>query len=220
MQLHRARILWSLAWINIGTHVLGLALALVGIRPGSPLVTLEERLSYLSTAPALWTIGWGVWMACALALLAFLAALLGCLPKSSVAGTLALVLAGAGVAVDLVCETVHITVMPGLASSSPLTTDLFLAFERALVASGAIVANGLYAIAVLLVTRCLARHANGARYIPYLGYGTFLCGMLMVAAGFASDPRYLELVTGPTIGIFCGWCFAVTRHLTRREPQL
>src|SRR5947209_7278642 len=46
-----AQALVALAWLNVAVHVAGLALAAVGIRPGSPAVPLEERLDYLAGAP-------------------------------------------------------------------------------------------------------------------------------------------------------------------------
>ena len=63
-----------LAWANVVLHVGALVGAAVGMRPGSPLVPLDERLEYLAAAPLAWTLAWIAWMLCALALIAFLAA--------------------------------------------------------------------------------------------------------------------------------------------------
>ena len=43
------RPLMALAWLNVFLHLVALALAAVGMRPGSPLVPLHERLSYLAS---------------------------------------------------------------------------------------------------------------------------------------------------------------------------
>lgn len=208
-------VLRPIAWFNIGVHVLGLVLAVIGLRPGTPLVLLEERLAYLSRAPVLWSIGWGTWAVCALALLAFLWVVHASLQSSSSASLLAVVLAGAGVAIDVSCEAVYITVLPGLAASTD--ARLFLAAERALGAAGAIGANGLYSVAVLVMTLALRSHLGLPRLGQWLGFGTSFFGMLMVVAGVTGIPTHLQLATGPTIGLFCAWTLAVTLHVTRPE---
>ena len=43
-----------LAWVNVGLHLAGLGLAAASMQPGTPLVSLNERLLYLaSTLPRL-----------------------------------------------------------------------------------------------------------------------------------------------------------------------
>jgi hypothetical protein len=45
------------------------------LRPGSVLAPLPERMAYLASRPLAWSLGWGIWMLCALVLVAFMAAL-------------------------------------------------------------------------------------------------------------------------------------------------
>src|SRR5262245_12412224 len=113
------------------------------MRPGTPLAELSQRRAYLAEAPLGWTLGWGGWMLCARALVGFCAALAHRLPASGPVSGLAVTLAAAGAAVDLLCDTVHVVVTPRLASASP---ELFLAFEGTALAAGLIVANGLYTL--------------------------------------------------------------------------
>ena len=49
------------------------AIAALGMRPGTAIIALAERRGYLAAAPFGWTFGWGVWMLCALALIGYVA---------------------------------------------------------------------------------------------------------------------------------------------------
>jgi hypothetical protein len=148
-------------------------------------------------------------MLCALALVGFLAALVPHLdPRLREGATLAVVLAAAGVAVDLLCDTLFIVLLPALARDGP--GPLFLSFERMLGAGGAVVANGLYSLAVLLSVRCSPREGEW-RLARGLGYATSLAGMSLVAAGFTGVPWHLAATTPLTIVLFMCWTLAVAR---------
>ena len=202
------------AGLNVGLHLLGLALALIGMRQGTPLVPLDERLAYLASRPIGWSLGWGTWMLCALALVAFLAVLATHAHGAPLA-SLAVTLAAAGAAIDLLCDGVQIAVLPGLASARLSDPSVFLAWERAAGVGGTVVANGLYSVAVLLAAIALRGRPGMPAHALSLGVATFGAGMLMVVAGFVGDPRRLELATGPTIGAFLLWTVAVARALLR-----
>ncbi|HSB60415.1 MAG TPA: hypothetical protein VLI67_01765 [Vicinamibacteria bacterium] len=201
------------ASLNVALHVLGLALALGHLRPGTPLVPLGSRLGYLAARPLGWSIGWAVWMLCALALVAFLAAVARDAPNRARAA-LAVTVAIAGAAVDLLCDTLQIVVLPQLAARAAADATLFLAAERGLGAGGTVVANGLYSIAVLLMTLALPGRLPALGTV--LGVATFLAGLGMVGAGFTGDPGQLEAATGATLGAFIAWTVAVTWSLRRR----
>lgn len=195
----------GLAWGNLVLHGAGLVLALIGMRPGSPLVPLSERMSYLAGHPAGWRWGWGVWMLCSLLLLTYVAALRSRLPDRSLAADLALTLTAAGMGVDLMCDVVQIRALPFAAGSEPL----FLTLESLAFTGGATVANGLYTAAVLILTLSL-RIGPGARLA---GFATVVFGTAMAMAGLLPSPRLLELATGPTIGFFGLWTILVARDL-------
>jgi hypothetical protein len=218
----QTRPLTRLAWLNVGLHVAGLAFAALGMRPGTPLVGLDERLAYLAGYPLGWSLGWGTWMLCTLALIAFFAALARQLPEHADAARLALILAAAGGAVDLFCDAVYITVLPWLAASySPASEWLFRTVERLATAGGTVVANGLYSIGTLLLTLCLRGRKGLVPGTLGLGYAVFGCGMLLTAAGFLHDAWYLALATGPTIGGFCLWVLWVARSVEQApNPSL
>jgi hypothetical protein len=207
------RLLTLAAWASVGLHVAGLALAVVGMRPGTPLVPAADRAAYLAGRPLAWSVGWAAWMLCALALVAFLAVLAQVVPQASAVLGMAVTLAAAGAAIDLTCDTLLITVLPALAVEGP--TPLFLAAERALGAGGVVVANGLYSVAILLASLGLRAAPAVPSVVRALGYATFAAGMLMVAAGFTGDARQLEVATGLTIVPFLAWTLGVARSLSR-----
>jgi hypothetical protein len=207
------RLLALTAWASVVLHVAGLALAVAGMRPGTPLVPAAERAAYLAGRPLAWSLGWAAWMLCALALVAFLAVLAEAVPQAPAVLRLATTLAAAGAAIDLTCDTLFITLLPALAAEGP--TPLFFAVERALGAGGVVVANGLYSVAILLASLGLRAAAAMPAVVRALGYATFAAGMLMVAAGFTGDAHQLELATGLTIVPFLAWTLGVARSLAR-----
>jgi hypothetical protein len=208
-----------LAWLNVALHALALTMALIGMRPGSPLVALPERLHYLASYPLGWSLGWGTWMLCTFALVAFFAALAQQLPEQRTVPQLAVVLAAAGGTLDLFCDSLQITVLPLLAAQAPVPEATFLAFERAASAGGLIVANGLYATGVLLFTACLHWLRGSRRWVVPVGYGVFAFGMVLVVAGFLNEPRLAAISTGPTIGLYCLWSVLVARSLNSLRCQ-
>jgi hypothetical protein len=200
-----------LALVNVALHLAGLALAASAIRPGTPAVGAAERAAYLAARPLGWTLGWATWMACALALVALVAAIAAARP--SPAAQVAVALAAAGAAVDLVCDVVYITLLPDLAVAGP--TPLFAAVERAAAVAGQAVANGLYSIAVLLLTLSAGR---GHRLVLAFGIATFAGGMALAGAGISGDPTALAISTGATILSFCGWALAMRRAVRAPAP--
>jgi hypothetical protein len=208
-----ARILPALAWANVVLHLLGLAVAWFGLRPGSVAVPLAERMAYLADRPAAWSWGWGIWMLCTLLLVSFMAVLWGLLPRNSAAAQLALTLTAAGMAADLLCDVIQIQVLPLAASAGRAQPDLFLAFERLAFTGGVTVANGLYTTGVLLMTASLGRLVGAPA--RFAGWATVLAGFALVATGFIPSLVLLQGATGATIGFYSLWTVLVSRDLRR-----
>jgi hypothetical protein len=205
-----SRLLPTLAWGNVVLHGLGLALAWFGMRPGSVVVPLAERMAWLAGRPPGWTWGWGVFMLCTLLLVAYMAALRSRIPGQPVAALLAVVFTAAGIAVDLLCDVLQIQVLPLAAQGDP---DLFLAFERLAFTGGATVANGLYTTGVLLMTFCLRGLAGTPARLA--GWATAVSGYAMVVAGLLPSPELLLITTGPTLGFYSLWTVLVARDLSQ-----
>jgi hypothetical protein len=208
----------TLAWANVGAHLVALVLAVVGMRPGSPLVDLAERRAYLAHFPIGWTAGWISWMLCTILLIAFIAVVARELTDRWSA-TVGLMLIIAGGAVDLFCDVIQIGALPMLAARDPFGEESFLLGERVAFMGGLIVANGMYSVAILLLTFALDGRAEMSRLVTPTGWGVFIFGMLMVWAGFVNSPRLAELSTGPTIVLFCVWALLVAYSLQPREKR-
>jgi hypothetical protein len=205
------RPLTALAWSNVGLHVLALALAAVGLRPGTPLVPLPERLEYLARAPLAWSLGWGAWMLCGLALIAFLAVLVRRLGGGADLAGLALTVAVVAAAFDLCCDAVYIVVLPALAAAQPPSEPVFLAVERLTGLASLFIANGGYSVAVLLATLALRGRAGVGPFVVGVGHGVAGFGLLLAAAGLTGVPWHAEWATPPTIVLYCAWAVLVAR---------
>ena len=207
-----SRLLPALAWANVILHGLGLAVAWFGMRPGSVVVPLAERMAYLAGNPPGWTWGWGIFMLCTLLLVAYMAVLRSLIPGRPLAALLALVFTASGMAVDLLCDVIQIQALPLAAQAGPADPGLFLVLERLAFTGGATVANGLYTLGVLLMTLCL-RNLVGAP-ARYAGWATAVSGFAMVLAGLLLSPELLQASTGPTLGFYSLWTVLVARDLS------
>jgi hypothetical protein len=199
----------ALAWSNAALHGAGLVFAWFVLRPGSVTVPLADRMAYLASDPPAWAWAWGVWALCSLLLVAFLAALWRLLPERSALAQLALVLAAAGMAVDLLCDVVQARILPFVAEEP----DLFLAFERLAFTGGLTVANGLYTAGML----CMNLRLRGLITAParIAGWATVLAGTAMAIAGLFPVEALLIASTGPTILFYSLWTVLVARDLSR-----
>jgi hypothetical protein len=194
----------TLAWINLCVHALGLGAALA-MRPGTGLVSVEERIGVLASAPLAWGAGWAIWMICALVLFAFFFTLADELATRAARAALAIV--SVALAVDLFCDAGQMAVLPA-AAHAPAAT--FLVVERLVGVGGTLVANGLYSLAAVIVSLSLTR-----RLERVLGLGVGMFGALMAAGGVADSALLVAIATGPTILLFCGWAIAVARRISQ-----
>jgi hypothetical protein len=192
----------AFAWLNVIVHAIGLGMAL-GMRPGTGAFAVGERMAFLARAPLGWTAGWGAWMVCALALGAFFVILSGKLEQS--VARAALLCVGVALAVDLFCDAAQIAVLPLAARGDPA---LFLVVERWVGIGGTLVANGLYTLGAVVVSLSLARARD-----RWLGLLLGLAGGAMAVGGVIGSARLVEVATGPTIVLYCGWALSVAWSL-------
>lgn len=203
----------ALAWLNVFLHVVALALAALGMRPGSPLVPLEERLNYLAGTPVAWTVAWVTWMGCAVALIAFLAALTHRLGDHARLAQLGLMIAVVGAGFDLFCDSVYLLIFPMLAATQPPSETVFLTVERVTGIGSLVIANGAYSVAILLLTPALRDCQGVVRSTLVVGYTVAGLGLVLAAAGFTGSPWHAACATPPTILGFCLWVVLVARSL-------
>lgn len=201
-----------LAWLNVIVHAVALGMAAVGMRPGTPLVPLSERLEYLARAPLGWTLGWATWMICAIALIVFLAAVAEQLGDRAALARYGVVVAMVGAAFDLFCDSLYIVLFPMLAAR-PVSEELFLTVERGTGIASLVIANGAYSVSTLLFTLTMHRQGGVGQSTLVVGYAVAGFGLLLAGAGFTGVPWHAEWATGPTIGLFCVWVLLVARGL-------
>jgi hypothetical protein len=209
------RTLTALAWLNVVLHVAGLVFAYFGMRPGSPLVPLPQRLGYLAGAPPGWTLGWATWMLCGVALVAFLAVLVGRLGERADLARLGLTVAVVAAGFDLCCDSIFIVAFPALAAARPAYESLFLIVERVTGLVSLVIANGGYSVAVLLIALALRGRTGLVPGTIVVGYGVAGFGLLLAAAGFTGVPWHAAWATPPTIGLYCVWVLLVARSFER-----
>lgn len=205
------RPLTKLAWLNVVLHIAGLVMAAVGMKAGSLMVPLPDRLTYLASRPAGWTIGWATWMLCAFALIAFLAILTHRLGERASLARLGLTIAVVGAAFDLCCDCIFILVFPMLAADQSAPERLFVVVERITGIASMVVANGCYSIGILLITIQLRERVGMSCLTILVGYAVAACGLVLSAAGFTWLGWHAALATGPTILLFCVWVVLVAR---------
>jgi hypothetical protein len=188
---------------NVALHVLGLALAAIALRPGTPAAPLPARMGYLAARPLGWILGWLVWVLCAVALATFMILLARAMPSGATRAGAVLTFIAAGI--DVTCDVAYAWLLPARAGASLAT---FATLESRLGLMSLTVANGLYSAAVLMSTLGLPRTAVLARA---LGVLTFLGGMGLAAAGLTGDPWHVVAGTALTIPSFMAWTLAVSR---------
>jgi len=206
----------GLAWANVALHGAGLAVAWFGMRSGGIAAPLNERMAYVAGRPAGWIGGWGIWMICAVLLVAFMAVLRSRLPTPNPAADLALAVSAAGMGVDLLCDVIQIQALPLAAAAGPGQITPFLILERIAFTGGTTVANGLYTMGVVLMTTCL-RNATVATRLA--GWATGVSGGMMALSGLVLSPSLLVASTGPTIGFFSLWTVLVARDLRQDRTK-
>jgi hypothetical protein len=234
------RTLWRIVWYNVVIHAIGLALAAFGIRPGSPLVPVADRIAYLATWPEGWYLGWTSWALCAAALVCLMwtlsGRLLGAAAKcagvaqgqGSPARRLAIasrVLTIVAAAFDMTCDATYIVVFPVLAfeaqaaSLRPEKLDGFLSWERTVNAVSLTAGNGVYTIAVGLLALALHRAGRASMAATVTAAGVVVFGLALSAAGPLELPVLALATTGPTIGFFCLWTILAARDVTRSTAE-
>jgi hypothetical protein len=201
--------------LNVVLHIVALVFAYFGMRPGSPLVPLPQRLEYLAQAPPGWSLGWATWMLCGGALVAFLAALVQRLGERADLARLGLTVAIVAAAFDLCCDSVYIVEFPALAATQPPSENLFLVVERVTGLASLVIANGGYSVATLLIALALRGRKGLVPGAVAVGYGVAGFGLLLAAAGFTGVPWHAEWATPPTIGLYCVWVPLVARSFER-----
>src|SRR5205823_7486235 len=152
------------AYVAAGANLAAAAALMLVLQPGLPLPGSDQasRQAYLAEHTVAWWLGWLLWHAAAIALLAFYVGLAGIWgQRAPIRCGLALLCAAAGLAADLGAQTLYMGVLPGLGA------DAFAAVETAAGTLTGYLGNGLYTVAGLLLT--WAGLGELPRYLVALG---------------------------------------------------
>ncbi|MCC6573307.1 MAG: hypothetical protein IT462_05890 [Planctomycetes bacterium] len=228
-------ILAMLAWLSLFLHVGAAVCSFFFILPGS-LAAGAERVKYLAGAGIGWDISWGLWMLCSLTVVSFMAVLSRTPPVRNSVTYLASLLAGAGCAVDLVCDVIYIVVLPGLTGgdggdrpgregrerpgregAGRAASALFMAFEKLAISGGMVVATGLYGLAVWLMTRQLAKNGVASPATSVIGFLTLAGSGVLVYGGFAMNADVMKYAFVPVVLLFISWTLSVARDVATKQ---
>ena len=205
-----ARIAYAAAAINLLASVVMLFVLRPGLPARGDFVALRSRHAYVSTHLAAWRIGWLLWNAAAVVLLAFFVVLsLRWRDRAPVVSRLALVVAGAGLAADLIAEAVLMSLAQRFPAGGYVGAEAF-----AILLTG-YVGNGLYTVAGILLTWA------GRRDLPalllYVAVPVWVAGLWLAAATLGGSTTGQVLSTSVLMPMFVLWAFLVGRWLSASE---
>ena len=212
----------------LGTHALACAASLLVLLPGSPLVADPVlRATYLTDHPMLWALMWATWAMAALSLFGFYWALGSRLenrPPRMMTSMSWIMLFALGV--DISSQAFYAAMTPGVAQSflasqgdgraQALARLLWSERMPALLSGG--VANGLYALAGLVLCTGAARDPRFPRVLRWLALPAWSAGLACAIASVAGDPHLIAAGTALAIGFFMLWCAAVGGLFFWRVP--
>jgi hypothetical protein len=174
-----------------------LALATV-LAPGVSLAPTQAHATYVAEHLVVWRLGWGLWIAAALSLLAFFrwwAARIGWSPVTRAAIVLAIV----GVLADVAAESRLIAWSP----DQPFDLDGPLRLSG-------LVANGWYSVAGLLLT---SRSRGLPLWLGAWSWTVWLLGIGLAGAAAASSDDASRVLTAALFTLFLPWLVVIGRRL-------
>jgi hypothetical protein len=178
-----------------------LASALNALAAGAMVFLLRPGLlgdhAWIAAHRPQWILGWLLWQAAAIALVAFYVALsLRWRERAPIRARLAVLVAAAGLAADLAAETMLMVEPATFRIASALTGYL---------------GNGLYTVAGILLLSAGARGLP--RILVLLGGATFFAGIALSAASLAEWPPGEMASTAALMPLFVIWSFGMGRWL-------
>ncbi|MFI5401821.1 MAG: hypothetical protein ACHQ1G_02715 [Planctomycetota bacterium] len=174
-----------------------LALAL-GLRHGTEMAPLADRIRFVESHPLLWRAGWCVWMAAAISLLGAYAWWAARIPSR--AGLLGFLVAAAGRCCDLSAEALFVGWLP----------DDFARIQSAGTFLTGGMANGLYTVAGILLTRATPNLRGGLRVWAWCAW---TAGILLSVSAFAGAPMASAVSATALFLLFCPWIAVLGRAL-------
>ena len=192
--MRRVPTAWPAYFCALANLVAIVAMATV-LTPGTTLFPEASRAAYVTENAVLWRLGWSTWVIAAISLLVFYR----WWERRIDAGMAPLWVAAAAFAADMIAESTLIVLVPDRPE---------LARPSFLITGG--VANGLYTLAGMLLTRAT----------PGIRGGFALWTWTMWSAGIALSlvtllemPLAIAAVSAALFALFIPWCVAMGRRL-------
>jgi len=197
----------NVAWLAAATHIVASIAMLLLLRRGLPGFSDDERLAYIASHRAAWIGGWMLWQVAAISLIAFYGVL--ALRFRGVLSVVAIGVATAGLAIDFVCETRYIGVLPDLHGAA------FAALDRELEVLIGYAANGLYTVALVLLV--IAGWRELPRVALALAGPVAASGFALALASLAHNARLETATSAILFPLFTLWIFVVGYWLRKSE---
>ena len=194
LRVMKSGVAWTCAVVN-GAAALALATVLA---PGVSLAPTPVGAAHVAGHLLAWRIGWTLWMAAALSLLAFFWWWGSRLGWPAMA-RLAVAVAAIGVVADLTAESLLIA----------WTGDRTFDIGGPLRLSG-IVANGLYSVAGAMLT---ARTGGLPRWLAQWSWTVWLLGFGLALAAAAGSDEGSRVLTAALFALFIPWLVVFGRRL-------
>jgi hypothetical protein len=200
---------WSAPWICAALHTMALLMMAVLLRPGTLVEpNVPERAAYIAGHAEAWSAGWGVWMLAAMSLVGFYAWWSTRLDAQAL-GTVAVLIAAAGMVCDLSGEATSVLVLvehapPAGMTQSAITWDAgaFLRAERIATLLTAGASNALYTLGGFLLMLATPELPKGVRTAMW---GTWLAGIAMTVAGALNHVGGMAAATAVLFPLLICW---------------
>lgn len=194
MKVAGVRGTWPAYFCALANLVAIVAMATI-LMPGTTLFPEASRADYVAENAGLWRLGWSFWIVAAISLLVFYR----WWARRIDAGMVPLWVAAAAFAADMIAESTLIVLVPDRPE---------LARPSFLVTGG--VANGLYTLAGMLLTRATPLvHGRFALWT----WTIWSTGIALSVVTFLEAPLAIAAVSSALFSLFIPWCVAMGRRL-------
>jgi hypothetical protein len=199
------------AFVAAGVHVVAAVAMLLWLQPGLPVAgsTVPQGMAYLAEHTVAWWVGWLIWQAADLALLAYYVGLAGRWWRGApIRCGVALLGAAAGVGADVGAQAIYMGVAPRLDAQG------FAVAEAVVGVLTGYVANGLYTVAGMLLVWAGARDLP--RHLLLLSLPVWGAGVGLSAASLAGSATGQFWSVALLMPAFIVWSGLMGRWLTTR----
>lgn len=205
------RIRAAAPYLCAAVHSLAVLMMAAVLRGGTEVQgDVAARAAYVAAHPLGWTLGWAVWMAAAVSVAGFYAWWAARLPSRRVAAAV-LVMAGIGLACDLLGESLYAAWLPWLAPDVTAgAADRFASLQRAGTVLTGVAANGLFTLAGLALT--LATPSLGGRLRAFALF-VWVAGAALTVSAAVGSAAGMVACAAVLFPSFAALCVLVGRRL-------